>query len=310
MGGSPSERKISSSTNNNKSSNMDNNKAQRYIQNKKGRTSFFLYHRTAPNTTSTTTATAAEVPKPPQIAVTNKKNAPNNNNNSNDALPESEPAPMLFEMEVVSLSSDSEESDDNFTTTPDTSGIFSSSTGTTNRRSIRRRSRTTAAVLAAANETSSPTGSVVEPHIATRVQFSNIEIRSYTITIGDHPCCTIGCPITLDWDYTVQDVVSVLDYETLKYGNEHTLKTMNDLRISPEERVELLLHSAKQPLSELEIRRASRKFHRYKNCSVRQCERVHETFFHCRHKGTDDDSEEEEEEEEEEDHHKMVMETD
>lgn len=153
---------------------------------------------------------------------------------------------------------------------------------------------------------------VVEPHIATKVQFSTIEIRSYNVTIGDHPCCTVGCPITLDWDYNIYHTndLSIDEYEILKQNYCLTVYGCTkryDLRISPEERVELLLLCSQKcndtdnsyatttsninkesQLSELEIRRASRKFHRTKSCSVRQCERIHETFFHCPLKNQDD----------------------
>jgi hypothetical protein len=279
MGGSPSERKMS---------NTKDDRAQRYIQNKKGRTSFFLYSRPptiSPITTSVQRVPASTGTNQQQIAVPMKMKP---NTTKNPSLSQSQP-PMLLEMEVVSSSSDSEESDDNFSSTPD-NAILSSKAAIR-----RRRRRSNADLVTAATATFGPV-TMVEPHIATRVQFANVEIRSYAITIGDHPCCTIGCPITLDWDYTKEDTVSLHDYETHKYAtnnnNNHQSMTptkMNDLRISPEERVELLLLSSK--LSELEIRRASRKFHRSKNCSIRQCERIHETFFHCRDFHTDDDDE-------------------
>lgn len=281
MGGSPSERKMS---------NTKDDRAQRYIQNKKGRTSFFLYSRPtiSPNT-SIQRVPASTGTNQQQIAVPMNMKP---NTTKNPSLSQSQP-PMLLEMEVVSSSSDSEESDDNFSSTSD-DAIFSSKAAIRRRR----RRRSNADLVTAATATFGPI-TVVGPHIATRVQFTNVEIRSYTITIGDHPCCTIGCPITLDWEFTIEDTVSLNDYETHKYAtiinssNQSMTPTkMNDLRISPEERVELLLLSSK--LSELEIRRASRKFHRSKNCSLRQCERIHETFFHCSkdfHADDDDDDE-------------------
>lgn len=292
MGGSPSERKMPKNT-------KDNDKTQRYIQNKKGRTSFFLYHRTAP------TATVQKPQLPTNTTGTNLQQIAAPKKVSTNASKSQEPLPMLLEMEVVSSSSDSEESDDNFTSTPDAAGIFTSKTPTIRR--IRRRSRTTAVIMEAAN--AAVARGTVEPHVATRVQFANVEIRSYPITIGDHPCCTIGCPIALDWDYTTQDVVSLQEYEAQKYGSDNAVTTptkLNELRISPEERVELLIQSSH--LSELEIRRASRKFHRNKNCSLRQCERIHETFFHCRKDPNEEDSEEEEDDEDNES--RVVVETD
>ena len=290
MGGSPSEQQ--------KMPNTKNDRAQRYIQNKKGRTSFFLYNRSGTGSTvspsvqqqvpaSTTTGT-----NQPQIAVSLLMQLESDKNPSLSSLQSQSQPPMLLEMEVVSSSSDSEESsDDNFTSTS-TNAIFSSKAAMRRRR---RRSNNVDLINASSNGIARI---VVEPHIATRVQFSNVEIRSYAITIGDHPCCTIGCPITLDWEYTTNDTVSLQYYETQKYANSDapTTTKMNDLRISPEERVALLVRSSNSKLTELEIRRASRKFHRSKNCSVRQCERIHETFFHCSrdrdfHEDDDEDDE-------------------
>jgi hypothetical protein len=119
---------------------------------------------------------------------------------------------------------------------------------------------------------------VVPPHIAKCVSFTNVEIRSYTLTIGDHPCCTIGCPITLDWEYMTDDVTTVDQYETQRFLCR---RNRNELRTTPEERTQLLLNQPKQSLSENEIRRASRKLHRARSCSARLNERMNETFFHC-----------------------------
>jgi hypothetical protein len=36
---------------------------------------------------------------------------------------------------------------------------------------------------------------------ASKVAFSTVKVRQYTITIGDHPCCNAGYALSLDWDY-------------------------------------------------------------------------------------------------------------
>ena len=33
------------------------------------------------------------------------------------------------------------------------------------------------------------------------VHFDQVEIREYSITVGDNPSCSSGCPISLDWEY-------------------------------------------------------------------------------------------------------------
>lgn len=38
----------------------------------------------------------------------------------------------------------------------------------------------------------------------TKVRFSTVETRSYALTIGDHPHCTDGLPLSLDWAYNPQ----------------------------------------------------------------------------------------------------------
>ena len=34
-----------------------------------------------------------------------------------------------------------------------------------------------------------------------RVAFGNVQVREYRVVLGDHPCCTDGFPLTLDWAY-------------------------------------------------------------------------------------------------------------
>lgn len=45
------------------------------------------------------------------------------------------------------------------------------------------------------------------------VRFSTIEIRLFDRTIGDHPSCSDGVPITLDWNYTMLPVKDLQEYE-------------------------------------------------------------------------------------------------
>jgi hypothetical protein len=230
----------------------DKTKSQRYANNKKGRTSSFFLYRPKASTT-------------PTKGLHQFQSVVHDNSIMNDTFGNSSlPTLKLLEMEVITPT-DSESDDFH-----PSSSISSIEGGGGHR-------------------------TTVEPHIATKVQFSTVEIRAYTITIGDHPCCTIGCPITLDWDYLSDDTISIDDYEQQKYQQTHTSSQQqqhhhhrNDLRISPQDRMELLLFHASMnksnntnSLSEMEIRRASRKFHRTKHCSVRHNIRIHETFFHC-----------------------------
>jgi hypothetical protein len=45
------------------------------------------------------------------------------------------------------------------------------------------------------------------------VRFSNVEIRSYPMVLGDNPSVTSGVPITIDWEYEDQVVCDVAEYE-------------------------------------------------------------------------------------------------
>jgi hypothetical protein len=235
-----------------------NYKSQRYANNKKGRTSSFFLYRS-----KSTTTKQQHLPHLPVVLL--KREDDDRDNVSSLTIP------TLKMLEMETISPTDSESDDFHPPSID---------------------------LPPKRE------SMVEPHIATKVHFSSIEIRSYIVTIGDHPCCTIGCPITLDWDYIMDDTISIDEYELQKCQLHIPART--DLRISPQDRMELLLCHANMnhnnnndnntttgsnSLSEMEIRRASRKFHRTKHCSIRQNERIHETFFHCPIKDNGEDEE-------------------
>eukprot|EP00814_Leptocylindrus_danicus_P021412 CAMPEP_0116020970 /NCGR_PEP_ID=MMETSP0321-20121206/10109_1 /TAXON_ID=163516 /ORGANISM="Leptocylindrus danicus var. danicus, Strain B650" /LENGTH=132 /DNA_ID=CAMNT_0003491753 /DNA_START=56 /DNA_END=451 /DNA_ORIENTATION=- len=45
-----------------------------------------------------------------------------------------------------------------------------------------------------------------------RVQFSVVEVREYSVELGDHPSCSKGPPLTLGWDYSMSTFVAVDDF--------------------------------------------------------------------------------------------------
>lgn len=61
--------------------------------------------------------------------------------------------------------------------------------------------------------------------VANGVHFSSVEIREYKITIGDNPCCSNGAPVTLDWDYTSKEPVSIDSFEA-KHPRRRTRKQL------------------------------------------------------------------------------------
>jgi hypothetical protein len=104
-----------------------------------------------------------------------------------------------------------------------------------------------------------------------KVSFANIKIRSHCIVIGDHPCCTMGFPLALGWDYTDAESLTLDKYE----ASRSPRRTRRELRTTSEERRLVLTDEH----SEGEIRRAQRKLHRERSSSARLCERMSESFF-------------------------------
>jgi hypothetical protein len=104
------------------------------------------------------------------------------------------------------------------------------------------------------------------------VSFTCLEIREYNVTVGDHPCCTSGFPLTLDWDYAEGSIVSVDEYEECRCPR----RSRAELKIAPDQRCEILSEDSCSPV---ELRRAQRKLHRARSCSAKLCERANAAFF-------------------------------
>lgn len=47
----------------------------------------------------------------------------------------------------------------------------------------------------------------------TKVHFGHVLVRDYAMILGDHPCCSIGPPLTLSWDYLEYEPLDVNEYE-------------------------------------------------------------------------------------------------
>jgi hypothetical protein len=45
------------------------------------------------------------------------------------------------------------------------------------------------------------------------VQFSTIEIRDYSLCLGDHPDVNRGAPVSLDWEYQSEQSFGIVEYE-------------------------------------------------------------------------------------------------
>jgi hypothetical protein len=102
-----------------------------------------------------------------------------------------------------------------------------------------------------------------------RVRFGDCVVRSYSQVLGEHPYCSVGCPLELGWEYDVLQSLTVDDYEATRGRRS----PRHDLRLSPEERRSIL-----QEYSDVELRRACRKLSRSRD-TKRNVRRVQKEFF-------------------------------
>lgn len=80
------------------------------------------------------------------------------------------------------------------------------------------------------------------------VSFSTVDVREYAVTIGDHPYCSSGVPLALDWSVTTFHSVDLAAFE----DNHPPRRTRAELVRPWEERRELYLDDTP------ELRRAQR----------------------------------------------------
>jgi len=102
------------------------------------------------------------------------------------------------------------------------------------------------------------------------VVFGDIRTRSYNLVLGDHPCCSMGCPLSLGWEYQQSPDVSLDEYEATRCPR----RTKTELLTTWEERRDMLAD-----VPDDEVKRAQRKFHR-ERCNQRKVQtRVCAAFF-------------------------------
>jgi hypothetical protein len=85
-----------------------------------------------------------------------------------------------------------------------------------------------------------------------RVCFSEISIRTFNVCIGDSPSVSSGVPLTLDWSYCELPDITVDEFEGLRPER----RTNDELKLSPEDRLKILLEFGVSPA---EIRTALRR---------------------------------------------------
>ena len=71
------------------------------------------------------------------------------------------------------------------------------------------------------------------------VSFSSVlEVRTYNVTLGDHPCCSGGMALTCDWDHSGSELVDLEVFEA------HSLKRRKEgLRLNYGERRQRLVET-------------------------------------------------------------------
>lgn len=77
-----------------------------------------------------------------------------------------------------------------------------------------------------------------QPLTKRTVSFSQLEIKEFRMSLGDHPCSSTGPPVMLDWESqpTLERVVSLDEYERMRSPR----RKRNKLRLSYRERKSVL----------------------------------------------------------------------
>jgi hypothetical protein len=94
------------------------------------------------------------------------------------------------------------------------------------------------------------------------VSFSNLQIREYDVTLGDHPSCSFGPPVSLGWDYQDAQVVPLEKYEKAR-SNKFPRRKSPQLRLSYDVRKYLLLKT--KGYTKAELREAMKEVERIKH---------------------------------------------
>ena len=108
-----------------------------------------------------------------------------------------------------------------------------------------------------------------------KVRFGECAVRTYAQVLGEHPSCSLGCPLELGWDYEQLEAVSVDDYDHA--GTNSSMNTTRcNLRMTWEERRAILLLDPEN--TDVELRRACRKLQRNRTETSRG-RKLERTFF-------------------------------
>lgn len=100
------------------------------------------------------------------------------------------------------------------------------------------------------------------------VRFGECQIRSYPQVLGDHPYCSMGCPVELGWEYIDENQVEVEDFEEER---NHQRRHKGELLLSPEERRDILSLNEENTAA---LRKACRR-----QCTRKAQRKIQREFF-------------------------------
>jgi len=82
------------------------------------------------------------------------------------------------------------------------------------------------------------------------VSFDKVYIREHALTLGDHPCCSSGAPVSLDWKYKIDHEIVPIDiYERYRNGER---RDAFDLVLNVHTRYKLLRFDCGVPINDIE----------------------------------------------------------
>lgn len=102
-----------------------------------------------------------------------------------------------------------------------------------------------------------------------RVHFGTSSIRTYPQVLGEHPYCSMGCPLELGWDYNCESECTVDDFEQQYRSSVSSRQCPHVLRLSPTERRAILQGT----VTDQEVRKVCRRRNRDRCTGQRKLQR-------------------------------------
>ena len=90
-----------------------------------------------------------------------------------------------------------------------------------------------------------------------KVSFGAVLVRDYDMCLGDHPCCSYGPPVTLDWDYLEYKPLDVDEYEF----HHPPRRCLREMGLNYYARKRILAHAG---FSEVDLQRSKKEVGRTK----------------------------------------------